>query len=287
MDTVDKVIENYGINYSRNNIQVVLPQRKDLSDRVEIVNIDAKKIFFNEIYFVDGIQSCILIKYENYHPIYLIKIVAGAIGKDNLVTNKDEVTKVISAELNKESLKELFAENELHFIDSSDPHDTTIFTEKIIANMRGELEMNVVKNVSDREPNSLIVLDGSICNLPAQVNIVGVVKSTNSKYLKNENEIFSLAEGEISKIFSIDKHSEGDNKVLYSCYLRLFTNNEMAWNYGLVRLESYFPENLKEVAKIVFDYRQDNPYKDIRGDRHLAPIKNLEDILKYELPYIL
>ena len=287
MNTVDKVIENFGINYSRNNIQVVLPQRKDLTDLVERVNIDSKKIIFDEIYFVDGIQSCILIKYENYHPIYLIKIVAGAIGKDNIVVNKQEVTKVISAELNQESLKTKFAESELHFVMSSDPHDTTLLAEKFIASLRSELESNVVINVFTNDPSSLVVLDGSISNLLVQSNIVGVVKSTNSKYLKNESAIFTLAEGEISDIFSINKKYDGESKVIYSCYLRLFTNNEMAWNYGLVRLESYFPENLKEVAKIVYDYRQDNPYKDIRGDRHLAPIKNLEDILKYELPYIL
>lgn len=287
MNTVDKVIENYGINYSRNNIQVVLPQRKDLTNTIEIIATKSKKILINEIFFVDGIQSCILIKYENYHPIYLIKIVAGAIDKDNQVVYKDEVTKVVTSEINNETLKANFKKDELHFIESLDPHDTTIYAEKFIASVRNELEMRVVEYVGKTYPQSFTVIDGSIFNATINNNVVGVVKSTNSKYFNNEAELFNLPEGEISKIFSIKRTTDGETKVVYSCYLRLFTNIDMAWNYGLVRLESFSPDSLEEIAKTIFTYRQENPFKDIRGDRHLAPIKNLEDILKYELPYIL
>jgi hypothetical protein len=130
------------------------------------------------------------------------------------------------------------------------------------------------------------VVDGSLVARPIRDRVVGVVKTTNRRYLPDESVLWGLPAGWRSPRFKIPEGSQNVGAPRYSCYLRLHDASRQAWNFGLIRLETFDLDLLEPLCALALEERQPAGSLDRRYDRHLAGVRAVEDLLRARRPSI-
>jgi len=271
------------VNYNPNAYEMDLngASRKRSNDSASVISkgLTIKNIEPLDVdYFLDGIQKTKILSYSSGRPITLTYQAAGAIDKQGLMAEKLEETKIILSKLDLHLLKGKFNQ-EVTVLEEVLPEK--IYEEVQIRNSyeRNALENDLAKKI---EVSKKILLDGSLKNRNYNINHFGIIKTTKTIYLPEEEELNSLEEGKISSIFKItDQNSEVER---YSTYLRLNSNDSQSWDYGLVRLESFSYEMIPALASLAYRSKQVGRFEDGRGDRHLLGIRRCEELLRHNLP---
>lgn len=277
MDILERIVKSTS---SKKNYNFEHEKRKDKTDKVEIIVYDnIEKNIFKNAYFIDGIQDAIILKYVDNLPIILVSVSSGYIDIElNGFESKNKTFLICRKGM---ELIEYRNSIEIIELDIDDAELYQLKADEIINENRDKIEEEVACNLFE-DGCSMIFVDGSIRSYDGRDNIVGVIKSNNTKYLKDERELYSLDRDEISSIFKFDF----DGKTIYSLYYRLFSNVGNDWDYGLVRLESYNIDTLIMSLDYMKKCRQNEGSSDSRKDRHLKQIKTLEEYLKYTRHYI-
>jgi hypothetical protein len=164
------------------------------------------------------------------------------------------------------------------------PEEVRRQCDRTVRDDRAELEREVIESAT-RATSEPILVDGSIQRLPAG-NLIGVVKNcSETVYDAATEDLRRLPPGHRSRAFELLPHQKGEQP-LWSAYLRLHAGP--SWNFGLVRLET--PKGnrplLDAAASACFQLRQPLGSGDRRADRHLAPIRHVEDVLRARRPVV-
>lgn len=133
-----------------------------------------------------------------------------------------------------------------------------------------------------------LLLDGSLPYAEERYsNVVGLIKSHQTTYFqaKDQIEILSLAAGERSSIFKVERR--GGTPPL-TWYLRLRPNDGRDVFFGLIRLEiADAPgalDMVDEISRWILSERQPLSLPDGRWDRLLYPIRDCEQFLRSIAP---
>lgn len=129
-----------------------------------------------------------------------------------------------------------------------------------------------------------LVCDGSLLARPQSPLLNGVVKSTRTKYYKDETVLYGMPQGWRSPIFRIPSGSDGCPVDRYSCYVRLHDARFHAWTHGLIRLETFDPAQLEPLAARALVERRSASSGDGRWDRHLLSVATTEKVLRSRRP---
>ena len=235
--------------------------------------------------FVDGVQSAIVLTYRDRRPVYLSHTAAGVMSlKCGPVASMEAVTLIASA-TDEQWIAELGTDIPRELLSSELPPDLERDAHRLLAMMRDKVERGIVEDalkehlaVTDRP----LVLDGSLQGRPQDSRLVGVVKTVRTQYLEDERVLYSLQAGWRSPMFRIP--GRGESKDRYSSYLRLHDREQAAWSFGIVRLETYLPEQIDNLARVAMSVRQPIGARDARADRHLAPVRACEEFLRSRRP---
>lgn len=170
--------------------------------------------------------------------------------------------------------------------DAHSPRALAIATDAHTGQVRRQLEHTLAR---DHHPDDdrLLVLDGSIADLPGHPQLAGIIKDTTSTaWLADRTEIEQLPLGHRSTAFTI--LAEGRHRTdTASCYLRLHPPGQHdPWDHGLIRLETTHPRLLDPLAAWALRNRQRPHADDQRWERHLAPIRRVEDVLRARAPQL-
>lgn len=233
--------------------------------------------------FVDGIQASLNVTYRSHRPVYLNYVAAGAVGEGARFLGMREKLTVLCSSMDTEWVQSLGQSIPIEELAAVSPLDVERGALATLAGDRESHERHLVEDLVAQKVGTLC-LDGSLLGRPPLSSLVGVVKSTNKKYLSDESMLFRLPQGWRSPIFKIAENTAGISPDRYSCYLRLTSAENRAWNFGLIRLEAYTPDLLMPLAARALRERQGVASGDPRFDRHLASIKACEDALRARRP---
>ena len=234
--------------------------------------------------FIDGVQSSLIVTYNDHRPVYLNYTGAAAVSADLRPLSIIEKLVLVASNIDYEWVNNLKTTVPFTEIPSNLPAEI----ERLgIASLVGDRESLESKLVDDLVENgNRFVVDGSLVGKPINTGIFGVVKSTKRKYLEDESILFGLPSGWRSPIFRLPVGSQGVEADRYSCYLRLSSAENNAWNHGLIRLESYDADLLDSLAALCITQRQNARSGDIRHDRHLRAIRACEELLRARRPAV-
>lgn len=233
--------------------------------------------------FVDGIQASLNVTYRSHRPVFLNYVAAGAVGAGARFLGMREKLTVLCSSLDTEWVQSLQQTIPIEELAATSPLDVERGALATLAGDRESHERHLVEDLISQNVGTLC-LDGSLLGRPPLNSLVGVVKSTNKKYLADESMLFRLPQGWRSPIFKIAENTAGVAPDRYSCYLRLTSAEGRAWNFGLIRLEAYTPDLLMPLAARALRERQGVASGDPRFDRHLSSIKACEDALRARRP---
>lgn len=235
--------------------------------------------------FVDGIQASLCVTYRSHRPVYLNYVAAGAVGSKAKIVGMREKLVVSCSNLDTQWVQSLNQTLPIEEIEASNPLEVE---RSALANLGGDresFERELVQDLSNQNLGNLC-LDGSLLGRPHLETLVGVVKSTNKKYLADESMLYRLPKNWRSPIFKIAENTAGVAPDRYSCYLRLFSAENKAWNFGLVRLEAFTPDLLDALASRALSERQNPASGDPRFDRHLTSIRACEEAMRARRPSV-
>ena len=111
-----------------------------------------------------------------------------------------------------------------------------------------------------------------------------MVKSTRTKYYKDETVLYGMPQGWRSPMFRIPSGSDGCPVDRYSCYVRLHDARFHAWTHGLIRLKTFDPAQLDALAARALVERQSAQSGDCRWDRHRLSVATTEKVLRSRRP---
>jgi hypothetical protein len=225
---------------------------------------------------VDGIQSVRVVTYRDHRPVHLIYVAAAAIGEESCVHGiKEELSLLVSA-ADEEWARSLPGSVPVVVLDETSPFSLAAAGILAVGGARDRLERAVVADLLERNVGTIAV-DGSLLGRPATDSLIGVVKTTRTRYLADESVLIGLPEGWRSPRFILPTGQA-------SCYVRLRSAENRGWDYGLIRLESSNPDLLDAAAAFCLAERQGLGNTDRRGDRHLASVAAVELFLKGRKP---
>lgn len=240
--------------------------------------------------FVDGIQAALTVAWRDHRPVFLTFIAAGCVGakasgRGIELVSVHERLDMVASHLDAEWLATMPVPVSTVLLDAVTPDDVERAALTRIGADRDLLERKLVTELSEGKAG-VLVLDGSLAGRPVDNNLVGVVKTTRTKWLEDESALWGLPQGWRSARFRIPAGTQGCSVDRYSCYVRLFDASHRGWAWGLVRLEAYDPEMLEPLAALALAERQHPTSRDKRGDRHLASVRACEDVLRARRPAI-
>jgi len=237
--------------------------------------------------FVDGVQNRMLLTHINNRPVQLYFVAAAAVNRDNhgrpTVLGLQESLRIACDEDSLNWVSDLESEIPVDTVEIGTPPQVEAAVFKLIGDKRDKAEREVVKNLLETDVGNL-VLDGTLIGRPQDSRLFGVVKTVNRRWMPDESILWSLPENWRSPRFRIPASSSGPER--YSCYVRLRSNENAAWSYGLLRLEAFDKEQLNNLAALCVSEKQPSRSGDPRGDRHLEIIRLAEEVLRSRRPAV-
>lgn len=235
--------------------------------------------------FLDGIQNAATVSWRDYRPVYLAYVAAAIVGARGVPVDVDEQMRVFCSALDFDWVQDQCGSIDVQRFASTDPDGIAREAFAELGSARELAERDLVDRFLESDSTSHLIIDGSLIGREPDNRIVGVVKTTTTKYLADEAEIWSLREGERSARFVIPA-GKGHRVPRYSSYVRLLSNKGKTWDHGLVRIESFTPDNLDALASRCMVERQSPGAHDRRWDRHLGGVRMVEDFLRSRRPDI-
>jgi len=263
--------------------------RRDYEGDVEEYKEEPKQVSappLKTALFSDGIQNGLVLTYREQRPCYLAYCAAGVVNeKSRLVHDafEQDLTLLVSKE-DETWAEELDSGLEVDTFAETRPDLVARAALDRLRGKREDMERRVVKQASRHVSgqNEFVVVDGSLQNhKTAQNKLVSVVKTTRTRFLKDESNLWSLRQGWMSQRFKISSE-QGETR--YSCYLRLRSSKYHSWNYGLVRLETFDPDILENLAATALLEVQTVRSQDPRADVHLSLVRDVEKVLRAQRP---
>lgn len=230
--------------------------------------------------FVDGIQASLHLTHVERRPVTMYYVAAGALGEGAVPKTLVEKLRLQCAKDDVEWVESLGSNVPVEVLGSSNPPELELEAQRAVGNARDRAERQVIDNLLAGEEGGFIAVDGSLLTRPRSRRLVGIVKTTKSRYLSDEGVVWNLRHGWRSPRFSI---GSGEN-LRYSCYVQLVEKSEGAWNLGLIRLESFELENLEPMAARCLQETQTRSSNDPRWDRHLGSVRAVEEFLRARRP---
>ena len=267
-------------------ITVEPTDRSETVSGVEIADEDPVEINCEPLdvsAWVDGIQNSVCLTWEQSLPICAHWTGAGGSDGANLVGVMERLY-IISGEKIKQAVERRCQgiEIEAEYVPGDEPYQIMRNIAQHLAETRDECERELVKQLLGTTPG-YIVCDGSIASRPLDKRVVGVVKTTNTRYFTDETQLWSLPQGWRSSRFKIPA-AKNRGREVHSCYVRLQDATKRGWDFGLVRVESFERDLLEPLASLILKVAQDGSRRDERWDRHVLHIKNTEELLRSRRP---
>lgn len=235
--------------------------------------------------FVDGVQASLVLTYREHRPVYLNFTGAAAVTSDLTPVAVQERLQVVASSADQKWATSLNTSVPATFLPVDAPAEVERLAVASLAGDREHLERALIDNLVVQSDLPL-VLDGSLVGRPLDDRLTGVVKTTKRRYLPDETVLYGLEAGWRSPRFRIPAGSQGVDAERYSCYLRLFDASLNAWNFGLIRLETYDEALLEPLASLCLSQRQHPRSGDARGDRHLRAVRACENLLRARRPAV-
>ena len=235
--------------------------------------------------FVDGVQASLVLTYREHRPIYLNFSGAAAVSEDLTAIAIQERLQLVASIDDQEWANSLSSTVPTMFLPSSSPDEVERLAVASLAGDRESLERSLIDELVVKSHLPL-VLDGSLVGRAVDNRLTGVVKTTNRRYLPDETVLYGLKAGWRSPRFRIPAGSHGVEADRFSCYLRLFDASLNAWNFGLIRLETFDIAMLDPLAALCLTQRQNPRSGDARGDRHLRTVRACETLLRARRPAV-
>lgn len=236
--------------------------------------------------FVDGIQAALVVTHRLHRPVYLNYVAAGAVDLGGEPVALAEDLWVTCSTLDREWVDSLDSTIPAENLEAESPPEVERLAMEALGGMRAHLERRVVNDLL-RSGATSIVLDGALIGRESDRRLLGVVKSTNRKYLADESCLYGLRAGWRSPRFVIPAGTAGSSVDRYSCYLRLHDASSKPWNFALIRLECFEdPDLLDPLAARCLTERQPPTARDARWDRHLQSVRTTEDFLRARRPSV-
>jgi hypothetical protein len=238
--------------------------------------------------FLDGIQASVVVTYRAHRPVFMSYAAAGAVTDKARLVSHSEKLSVVCSRLDKDWVDQLGQGIPVEALSSDLPHEVEVAAGLNLSNDRDALEAQVLSELV-AQGSSMVCVDGSLRKRPSLDNLVGVVKTTRSKFLEDESCLYRLPEGWRSPMFELPKRYTNrgtDGPRLFSTYVRLQDASRRGWDFGLIRLEASTPDVLEPMAARVLLERQNASSGDPRFDRHIASMRACEDALRKRRPSI-
>lgn len=261
--------------------------RRDARAEVEMLDESSEPVSAAPIEvsgFIDGIQSARVITYRSHRPVYIAYAAAGAVSPARELLQVEEMLTVIASEEDEEWIASASSGIPLLPLNEPSPDLMAAEASRALADARDLLEIICVRNAS--KGGIPLVVDGSIAGRPTDEVLLGVVKTSGTRYLADEKVLFGLPKGWRSPRFSLREGFQGCPVKRYSCYVRLLDASSHHWNFSLVRLETFDPDLLDGLAALALSETQSPLSGDRRFDRHLAGVRMVEDTLRARRPDI-
>lgn len=267
---------------------ITAPADRPVPDEtVELLDSDNQKVVAHPLEvlgFADGVQSALTVTWRNHRPVYLTYAAAGCVGEKGKLLAVRERLDIVASPLDAEWVQSLETTIPALYVAAERPDEIERLALSRLGADRELLELELIEELSQK--TGVLVVDGSIAFRPTQENVVGVVKTTRRRWLSDESVLWRLPVGWRSPRFRIEAGNMGTSKPRYSCYLRLTDATHRGWDYGLVRLEAWNPEQLDALAARCLLERQSTRSGDQRGDRHLAAMRVCETVLRARRPEV-
>jgi len=235
--------------------------------------------------FIDGVQAALCVTYRGHRPVYLTYVAAGVGSADGRLLAVKERLEVLHSQLDSEWVGTIASGIRTVELAETRPDELASAAIAVLGGERETMERSLIEDVVDVR-NANLVVDGSLVGRPVRRQLLGVVKTTMRRYLADESVLWGLPTGWRSPRFVIPSGSQGVRAPRYSCYLRLHDASRQAWNFGLVRLETFDLDLLEPLAALALAERQPAGSHDRRYDRHLSGVRATEDLLRARRPSV-
>ena len=233
--------------------------------------------------FVDGIQASICVTHRSHRPVYLNYVAAGALGPGSKPVGLLEKLSIVCSSLDREWVDSLGSGIPVDELPHESPPSLENLGVHLLSSERERLERALVESLVASKLTP-VVCDGSLLARPYHPELVGVVKTTSTRYLADESCLYRLPAGSRSPRFKLPGGRSGSPR--YSAYLRLVDASTSAWDFGLIRLEAFDPELLDPLAALCLSERQNIASGDARWDRHLTSVHACEEFLRARRPAV-
>lgn len=264
------------------------PEREEPDAPAELLDASIRRITADPLpvaAFVDGVQAALLVTHRAHRPVFLNYVAAGAVGPGARCIGLRERLTVVCSTLDREWVDSLDSSIPVEELPVELPPEVERAAIQVLGGDRELLERSLVEALCEQE-TGVLALDGSLVGRPFDEDLVGIVKSTRKKYLSDESCLFGLPAGFRSPRFKIPAGTAGSGHDRYSCYVRMFDASSKAWNFGLIRLETFHPDLLDGLAARCLAERQSPAGGDARWDRHLASVRAVEEFLRARRPAV-
>lgn len=265
--------------------------RKDSDVAVEVILPGAAQVTAEPapvFAYIDGVQNQMLVTYRHHRPIVLAYVAAGAAGAGASLLGVRETLAIVCAEADLDWVAEVNPADKpipVQVVTGATPPEVERSAMGRVQLLRADAEKQLTADLLDHGNRSdLIVVDGSLLGRVADPRLVGVVKTTRTKYLTDETSLYGLPAGWRSAVFRID--AVGQTPPRYSTYVRLHPAVDGSWSFGLIRLESFDPDLLEPMAARAYAERQGPHSGDGRWDRHLVSVATCEKLLRARRPVV-
>ncbi len=244
--------------------------------------------------FVDGVQNRILLNHIDHRPVQLFFVAAAAVnrgpdGRPIVMGLQEELqiacheSAILAPDGVASWMKALDTAIPFASVPDGTPPEVENAIYKLVGEHRDSAERAVVKELLGTMDGNLVV-DGTLIGRPQDSRLFGVVKTVNRRWMPDESILWTLPENWRSPRFRIPASKSGPER--YSCYVRLRSNENASWAFGLVRLEAFDAEQLDSLAALCVAEKQPARSGDPRGDRHLEIIRLAEDVLRSRRPAV-
>lgn len=231
--------------------------------------------------FLDGIQSGVVLTHRAHRPIVLAHVAAGVVHGPTMEGRwlaEDLFAFASGADV--DFVADADCPVPVRAVTSStDPSTVALQIAQAVASTRSELEWHIGLEALAGS-NQPLYVDGHLVGHHVDTRVRGVVKTTRARILKDESVLWNLPAGYRSPRFVLPAGFGGPAPERYSCYLRLSGGSTHSWSYGLIRIETHDPDLIDTACATALNYRQPRASRDPRGDRHLAPVAQVEKWLR-------
>ncbi len=245
---------------------------------VEFLDVESKNLNNGQTLefggFVDGIQQNIRATYVEHRPVLLQHVAAACLTSNAKPLAVEEEMHIVCSEQEAAWLEAANTGIPLKIIEETEPAKIERKAHDMLAGRREHLERKVTQKALE-DHTGVIVVDGGLLGRPVTDRLVGVVKTTKTRYLEDEAVLRELQEGWRSPRFKLPGH--GADR--YTAYMRLTTAERRPWNFGLIRIETWDPNIIDSAGSGVLQYKR-APGTDARWDRHISGVINVERYLR-------